>query len=265
MIKLPRTLHIEGSRMPPGKSDPEAIQFAKLRGEPLTIEEKVDGTGVGICFEENALAIYHRGTKLENFTGKNKEFWPLYTWAIRNLDDLGWMLGDRYIMFGEWMYLKHHIFYDRLPHWFLESDIYDQQDQVWLSTKRRTKLIEQYSAIGIRQVPVLKEMQPTKLKQLTELIKRSQYQSEHWPAMMWKFCEVEGIELDKVMHHTDKSGLMEGLYIKHEDDKQVLGRYKYVRYEFVNEIVNEGVHWKMQKPVENLLINGWKYIPGILT
>jgi hypothetical protein len=263
MIKLPRTLHIQGSRMPAGKSDPEAIQFAKLRGEPLTVEEKVDGTGVGICFENHALSIYHRGTKLETFSGKNKEFFHLHNWCIHNLDDLGWMLRDRYVMFGEWMFLKHHIFYDRLPHWFLESDIYDQQEQIWLSTKARDELIGEYNHIGIRQVPVIATVRPTKLKQLTDLIKRSQYQSEHWPAMMWKFCEQQDIELDKALHHTDKSGLMEGLYIKHEDDKQVLGRYKYVRYEFVNEIVNEGVHWKMQKPVENLLVNGWDYNPRL--
>jgi len=37
---------------------------------------------------------------------------------------------------------------------------------------------------------------------------------------------------------------MEGLYIKHEDEGQVLNRYKYVRLDFVNSIINSGTHVK---------------------
>lgn len=258
MLKLPRTLHLEGSRLPPGQVDPDAIQFNKLRGEFLVVEEKVDGSGVSIEFENNAIKLYHRGTEIQGLGG---EFGALYSWAIYYLEDLYWILEDRYVMFGEWMRRKHHIYYDRLPHFFLESDVYDKKTERWLSTKARETLFKDKEFI--HHVPVLDRGKFNKLGDLTSQIKRSRYQSEHWPSMMWKYCEMNHIELDKVMHHTDKSGLAEGLYIKHEDDEQVLGRYKYVRYEFVNDIINPGVHWKDLPPVDNLLSQGWEYHPSL--
>src|SRR5205807_2014548 len=32
-------------------------------------------------------------------------------------------LTDRYILYGEWLYAKHTVFYTDLPHYFLEFDI----------------------------------------------------------------------------------------------------------------------------------------------
>jgi RNA ligase len=255
MLKLPRTLHIEGSRLKPGQVDPDAVKFAKLMGEFLVVEEKVDGTGVSIHYDQG-LKLFHRGTEIRGMSG---EFGPLWHWAIRHLDDLYYTLEDRYVMFGEWMMQKHHIFYDQLPHLFLESDVYDQKNGIWLSTKAREALFKGNEFI--RHVPVLDRGKFHTLNDLTSQIKRSRYQTEHWPSLLWQYCETRDIPLDKVMHHTDKSGLMEGLYIKHENDEQVLGRYKYVRYEFINDIINPGVHWKDLPPVENLLHGGWKYTP----
>lgn len=256
MLKLPRTLHIEGSRLKPGQVDPDAVEFAKLRGEFLVVEEKVDGTGCSIYFDSGGLQIAHRGHIV---SGSDSEFNSLFHWAHPRMDDLYYTLEERYVVFGEWMKLKHHIFYDQLPHFFLESDVYDQQTETWLSTKAREKLFHEKEFI--HHVPVLDRGKFQKLSELTSLIKRSRYQTEHWPAMLWKYCETRDKELTKVLHHTDKSGLMEGLYIKHEDEEKVLGRYKYVRYEFVNDIINPGVHWKDVASVDNLLRGGWEYTP----
>lgn len=259
MIKLPRTLHIEGSRLKPGQIDPEAVKFSKLRGEFLVVEEKVDGSGVSLCYD-GGLKLYHRGTEI-TFGSRGREFLSLYHWAIHHIDDLYWLLKERYVMFGEWMKCKHHIFYDRLPHFFLESDVYDRQNDLWLSTKARQELFKDVDFI--RHVPVLKQGEFKKLGDLTKLITRSAYQSEHWASLLWKTSEIMEFNLEHTLHHTDKSGLMEGLYIKHEDEQRVLGRYKYVRYEFVDGIVNPGVHWKDLEPIDNLLVDGWSYTPHL--
>ncbi len=37
------------------------------------------------------------------------------------------LLKDRYIMYGEWLYAKHTVFYDNLTHYFMEFDIYDKK------------------------------------------------------------------------------------------------------------------------------------------
>ena len=47
-------------------------------------------------------------------------------WANAHRDAFYEVLGSRYIMYGEWMYAKHSVFYDALPHYFLEFDVLDR-------------------------------------------------------------------------------------------------------------------------------------------
>jgi hypothetical protein len=247
MIKLPRTLHIEGSRLPKGAVDPEAIQFPKLAGEFLVIEEKVDGTGVSIFFDANLnLQIWHRGSP-----ALGKEFRVLHNWAKLYEMELYAILEERYVLFGEWMAHKHSIFYDTLPDLFLESDIYDRKENLWLSTMARNFLLTGYQFI--HQVPVLAALKPNSLNQIISLIGKPKYQSDKWRLNLWNSCEKSDQPLDKILKESDQSGLMEGLYIKHEDDRQVVGRYKYVRYEFLETILNSGSHLIDREPVSNLI------------
>lgn len=244
-MKLPRTLHIEGSRLPQGKTDPTAMEFSRLAGEFLTIEEKVDGTGVSISFDDQLLPqVYHRGN-----LATSKEFRQLIDWAKLHQDELFDLLEDRYTLFGEWMLHKHSIFYDRLPQYFLESDIYDKLGSIFLSTAARNSMLIGHNYI--KQVPVLAAFKPTKLSQLTSLIGKPKYQSDEWRSILWHKCEMYDWDLEKILKESDQSDLMEGLYIKHEDDRRVIGRYKYVRYEFVETIVNSGSHVMDREPIHN--------------
>lgn len=247
MIKLPRTLHIEGSRMPRGKTDPEAIPFNKLKGEFLVIEEKLDGSGVSIFLDNNLnLQIWHRGSE-----ASGKEFKPLHDWSNKYYEELFNLLNERYIMFGEWMYVKHTIYYDKLPCLFFESDIYDKEENIFLSTKARQDLIKSYSFIV--SVPILKSFKPNQLIQLTELISTPHFQSDKWTDFLKWHCNNHKFNYEKAMHETDQSGLMEGLYIKHEDQNKILGRYKYVRFEFVQNILDSGTHLMDRLPIFNSL------------
>jgi len=249
MIKLPRTLHIEGSGLSSTK-DPEVVQFNKLSGEFLTVEEQLDGTGVSIFFDDHFVPqLWHRGSP-----ATAKEFNRLHAWVDTHEDDLFDLLGDRYILFGEWMLHKHSIFYDRLPTYFFESDIYDRENHIWLSTFARASLLS--GRDFIRSVPVLAAFKPTKLSQLTDLVKRSMYQSDNWAEVLWKKSEKEGLELKQLLSECDRSDLSEGLYIKYEDEKQVIGRYKYVRRAFVENIINSGTHLIDRVPFHNISIQG---------
>ena len=49
------------------------------------------------------------------------------------------------------------------------------------------------------------------------------------------------------MAETDASGLMEGLYIKVEEDGVVRERYKFVRRDFLQTVIDSGSHW-MERP-----------------
>jgi RNA ligase len=62
------------------------------------------------------------------------------------------VLGDRYVLYGEWLYAKHTVFYNALPHYFLEYDVLDLHTQQFLSTQVRRVLL---AALPIVSVPVL--------------------------------------------------------------------------------------------------------------
>lgn len=248
MIKLPRTRHIEGSGLT-SALDPDVIQFNKLSGEFLVVEEKLDGTGVSIFFDDQlSLQLWHRGSPA---TGK--EFQRLRSWIDQHQDELFSLLEDRYVLFGEWMLHKHAIFYDRLSSYFFESDVYDRKAEIWLSTFARTSLLAKHELF--RSVPVIAAFKPTSLKQITTLVRRSVYQSEHWREVLWQKSEKENFALEKILAQCDQSDLAEGLYIKHEDDKQVIGRYKYVRKEFIENIINSGTHLIDRLPFYNLSVS----------
>jgi len=234
--------------MPPGEVDPEAIQFNKLRGEFLVIEEKVDGAGVSISLDSQLnIQINHRGSP-----ASGKEYYHLHQWAKDNWEDLLDLLGERYVLFGEWMYNKHTVFYDKLPHHFLESDIYDQDRQVWLSTSARNDLLKRFKFI--KQVPVIAAFKPSELWQVTSLVGKTIYQTEAWQDALQIKCKMLGISFKKVMEETDPSGMMEGLYIKQEDDLKVINRYKYVRYGFLQKILESGSHVMDRVPIYNSII-----------
>lgn len=234
--------------MPTGEIDPDAIQFNKLKGEFLVIEEKVDGAGVSISLDNHLnLQINHRGSP-----ASSKEYYHLHQWAETHWEDLLDLLGERYVMFGEWMYNKHSIFYDKLPHFFLESDIYDRDREVWLSTSARNNLLKNHKFI--KQVPVIAAFKPSELWQITNLVGKTCYQSDNWQESLKEKCKMLGISFKKTLEQTDPSGLMEGLYIKQEDDLKVLGRYKYVRYDFLQTILNSGSHVMDRVPIYNNVI-----------
>lgn len=245
MIKLPRTLHIEGSRVAKGKSDPDAVKFNKLREQFLVIEEKVDGSGVSLFFDwELNLHIHHRGSE-----AVGPEYRLLHEWARQHESELYCILENRYILFGEWMFKKHTIYYDCLPDFFLESDIYDQKKDIWLSTAARKELLQEQDFI--KQVPVIASGISISLSEITERVGKPKYQSDKWRQSMQSVCQKSGYDIDLAFAETDSSGLMEGLYLKHEDEGQVLNRYKYVRFEFVNKIINSGTHVKDRVLIHN--------------
>jgi hypothetical protein len=257
-MKLPKTLHIEGSRLPLGKSDPEAIEFSKLKDQFLVIEEKVDGSGVSIFLDTHLnVQIWHRGSP-----AIGKEYWSLHEWAEVHWEDLLFLLGERYILFGEWMHDKHTIFYDKLPHFLLESDIYDKERDVWLSTNARNSLLKGHTYI--KQVPVLAALKPSTLDQVTSLVGKSFFVSNEWQKKLEFKCQMLGTSYTKALEETDSSGLMEGIYIKNEDDTKVVGRYKYVRYDFLRKILGSGTHLRDRVPISNIISGRDRHTTGLL-
>lgn len=243
MIELPRyprTLHLEGSK---GIKDPDAIPFAELRGKNLIIEEKMDGSMVAICFDDDAsIRLFHRNQEVVG-----REFDQLKSWLASIEDKLFDLLGDRFVMYGEWMLACHTVFYDKLPSYFIEYDVYDKRENIWLSTKSRQQLLSGFPVVSAK---ILEHGEFYSLKQITDELMSSSFISFENKETAISAFEKIGLRRGDALDSLDLSGLPEGLYIKHENDLQVLGRYKYIRQEFINIILRSG-HWSKRPMIEN--------------
>jgi RNA ligase len=251
--KYPRTRHLHGSRLQPGDEDLEAAPFAAIEGRPLVVEEKLDGANAGVSFDDDGrLWLQSRGHHL---TGgyRERHFDLLKTWASCHRDALHAVLGSRYVMYGEWLYAKHTVFYDRLPHYFMEFDVLDLHTGVFLSTPRRRALLEPTPVVS---VPVLHEGTTPSIEALARRVAPSLYKSDAWREALRHGASGAGLAFERVEQETDPTPLCEGLYIKVEEGGAVTGRYKWVRSSFLTSVVESGGHWLDRPIVPNRLAPG---------
>lgn len=223
ILKYPRTQHLLGSRQQRGDEDLAIVSPADLKGCFLVVEEKLDGANSAISFDDDGVLVLQSRGHVLSGGPRERQFDLFKRWANAHRDALSRVLGTRYILYGEWLYARHTIRYDRLPHYFLEFDVFDRDMDEFLSTERRHTLL---SSTPVISVPVLGQ---GLLSRFEDLIGRSTCSSTE---------------------------IMEGLYIKWEEDGCVRGRYKYVRDSFTQAVEQEGVHW-LDRPLEpNLLRDG---------
>ena len=228
IVKYPRTPHLTGSRRQPGDEDLEAIARETLRGLPMVVEEKLDGSNSAVSFDEQGtLVLQSRGHIL---TGgpRERQFALFKRWANFHSPTLSKILGRRYIMYGEWLYARHTIPYDQLPHYFMEFDILDRDLGEFLSTDRRRAML---ASSPVESVPVLHRGLVTRIEERIGPSRCSTVET------------------------------MEGLYLKHEEEGRVIGRFKFVRAGFSQAVADSGEHW-MDRPIEpNRLRKGVDLFP----
>ncbi len=179
-------------------------------GQPVVIEEKLDGANMGISFNhEGVLHVQNRGQYLNKPYGG--QFARLDEWLAVREDTLFDALGDQLILFGEWCAAQHSLDYATLPDWFLAFDVYDRSCGRFWSTRRRHELVEK---LQIKEVPRVNQAQ-TSVKELTAWVQshRSRF----------------------------RDGSLEGLVLRHEDEDWLLDRAKIVRPDFVQSIEE---HWR---------------------
>jgi hypothetical protein len=251
--KYPRTQHLEGSRLGPGDVDGDCVPFSHLAGRYLVVEEKTDGANAGLRFDDDGhLWLQSRGHFLTG--GEREKHFNLFKqWAPTVAPQLWPVLRSRYVVFGEWLYARHTIFYDRLPHYFLEFDILDTSNGEFLSTERRRALLE---GLPLAPVPVLREGAVGSLDELTALVGPSLYKGPDWRERLLGLCAERGLDPERTWNETDKTDLMEGLYIKVEEDGRVVERYKYVRADFLTTVLDSGSHWLKRPIIPNQLDEG---------
>lgn len=243
--KYPRTPHIEGSRLQPGDEDLSQIPFDAIKNRHLVVEEKCDGANSAVSFDEHGeLLLQSRGHYL---TGgyRERHYNLMKQWAMAHRDALYTLLGSKYIMYGEWVYAKHTVFYDALPHYFLEFDVLDRESGVFLDTPTRHRMLENAPVVS---VPVLGSGTYKTKDEMLKLLGPSRYVSGNQRQNLWEAAVKLGLDPEKCCNETELSGMMEGLYIKIEEDGQVVDRMKYVRAAFLQRVDFSETHW-IDKPI----------------
>lgn len=230
-VKYPRTPHLFGSA---GTDDDKRLGEAEsarlLADGSLIVEEKIDGTNVGVHFSaDGAMILQSRGRLISE--GTHPQYDILKQWTAAKRPVLKATLEDRYILFGEWVCAKHYVFYKRLPHFFFEFDVYDKQAGAFLDLELRMALLD---GTGFPTVPVIHHGALDR-ERLPALIGPSRFDSEFE---------------DPFTGRVDDR--MEGVYLRTEAGGVVTGRAKFVRPEFVERILR-GEDWQRRAMVPNRL------------
>jgi hypothetical protein len=204
-----------------------------INDESLIVEEKLDGTNVGIHFRSHGeMVLQCRGHLITE--GMHPQYDLFKQWAAVKQHVLADRLKDQYILFGEWLYARHSIHYRQLTHYFFEFDIYDKRGNVFLTLEQRSALID---GTGIETAPVVHNGK----------LQRADLESMIGPSAFGGQFE------NPFTNRTDN--LMEGLYLRTEANGAVTGRAKFVRPEFVEKI-KQSTHWQHQAMAPNELADG---------
>lgn len=252
IIKYPRTPHIQGSRMQAGDEDLCQRPFSEIAGRYLVLEEKIDGANSAVSFtDDGELRLQSRGHFL---TGgyRERHYDLMKQWGAVHKERLYEVLGHRYIMYGEWMYAKHSIYYDQLPHYFMEFDVLDRETGKFLDTPSRHHLL---ADLPICSVPVLDTGVYHSVDEILRFLGNSKYISDNHIDHLREDAEKLGLDADRVCRETDRTRTMEGIYIKVEENGEVVDRMKYVRASFLQTVEVSQSHWLDRPIVPNRIIN----------
>jgi hypothetical protein len=253
LLKYPRTQHIQGSRTQPGDEDLDSVPYEQLAGRQLVVEEKLDGANSALSFDQDGqLWLQSRGHFLLG-GHRERHFALLKTWAHSHQAALWQLLGSRYVLYGEWLYAKHTVFYDALPHYFLEFDVWDREQELFLDTDSRHRML---AHSPVCSVPVLSSGPAPAQNQLSAWVRRSVFKTAGHRAELRAAALELGLNPERIEQETDSSDLSEGLYLKVEEGGAVRARYKFVRASFLTAVLESETHWLDRPIVRNRLAPG---------
>lgn len=261
IIKYPRTPHLEGSRLQPGDSAEDQVSLTELRRRysdcTFVTEEKLDGANSGISFDGDlSLRLQSRGHVLSG-GAREGQFNLFKEWATVHEAAFLDRFEDRYQVYGEWTFARHTQFYDALPHFFHEFDIWDKSAEAFLSTPARQRLLE---GLPIVSVPVVSTLWPATQKDVRALIRPSLYRTPEWREALGEQAAAAGVSREQAFTESGAdqpdADLAEGVYIKIETAEHTVARFKFIRPGFLQTILEAGGHWSQRPIIRNCLNEG---------
>lgn len=193
---------------------------------PLTawIQEKVDGANMGVSWTSgpvirNRNNILKKGY-IKKETPSKVQFRSAWNWIhahgedIRNISK---SLMTPVTIYGEWLFAKHSIYYDKLPELFLAYDIYLPEDDKFLSPEYFEKEI---SKTKIKYIKPIK----TTLNNIDDVTRLSEMKSQYRNGV------VEGIVIktcdNDVMYQKSSFKVVNKLFVRRDDFNEELIKNK---------------------------------------
>jgi atypical dual specificity phosphatase len=156
LLKFPRTPHMMnlGAATRDDKvlapSDLNLLVDKKMH---LVIEEKLDGANMGISIDPLTEKIMVQNRSHYISAKYHPQFQPLDNWLLNHSAALYTVLvPGRHILYGEWLYATHSVYYNKLPDYFVAYDLYDRIEGQFYSRKKLVTLLEN---TNITVVPLL--------------------------------------------------------------------------------------------------------------
>ena len=197
----------------------DKIQF------PITgwVQEKLDGANMGVSWTSgpvirNRNNILKKGY-IKKETPAKLQFRSSWNWIHdhnKDIQKISNALMTPVTIYGEWLYAKHSIYYDKLPDLFIAYDIYVPEDDVWLSPDKFESELSQTN---------IKYIKPIKMT----------------------FSDISDVVRESELPSLYRNGVREGIVIKLSDGKKVTQSFKIVnrffdrREDFNDELIKNKV------------------------
>jgi hypothetical protein len=114
---------------------PDAIRA--WLGEPVVVEEKLDGANVSLWLDDGRILVASRGGV--GAMDRAGQLGRLRAWVGERGEPLREVLADGWVLYGEWLWLRHGVPYDGLPDWLVVLDLW-RADGGFAATERRDEI-----------------------------------------------------------------------------------------------------------------------------
>lgn len=126
-------------------------ELKELLSGKVICEEKIDGANTAIIRTRDGFRLQKRDSLVD--VSEHEQYNRFKAWCSENYDKI-MQIPMGLIVYGEWCYAQHHIYYDRLPDYFLVFDIFSIQSKKFYSLDFRKIFCKN---LGFAQVPIIAE------------------------------------------------------------------------------------------------------------
>jgi hypothetical protein len=138
--KYPRTFHLPYS-LEVTKDDKKLTSDEYFLNKEIIITAKLDGSNFCMT-SDSCFARSHNGPPSH----------PSFNWAKSYYNNIKQYIPDNLLIFSEYLFAKHSIYYNNLPDYIFVFNIFNLEDKTWLSWDELTSFCK---TININHVPIL--------------------------------------------------------------------------------------------------------------